>query len=138
MYLVVYTVIVIDKVRHTDVMQEAVSYQKGFCLLEVLVAWCLIVVVALSVFSLEWKSMRHLQAYTLQEVAIIQLNNVAEQLLVANSAVERERTFSVWQHNELTEFPSAKATMDCHDEYCSISLSWFYRSHFSYQLDVRL
>jgi Tfp pilus assembly protein PilV len=119
-------------------MQKVVNKEHGFCLLEVLLAWCVIVAVALSVFSLQWMSVRHLKDYALHEDAIIGVNNLAEQLLVTKSEMSRQQVFSAWKKQVLSQFPQSKAEMNCGNGDCHIVLSWYRSEYYDYALDVWL
>ena len=112
--------------------------QDGFCLLEMLIAWSLVIMVSLAVFSLQCESMQQLQDHRLYQVAIMGASNIAEICHAQKQCDQESHLYQQIHHQLEKQLPHLESVLACDENSCELKLSWFKRHIFHYELAFSL
>ena len=117
---------------------NVLEQQYGFCLLEVLLAWSLVVMVSLAIFTLQSESIQQLQENRLYQVAIQGASNIAEFCHFQKKCDQQNQLYQHILHQIEQQLPNLNSMLSCHNKSCQLKLSWFKRHNFHYELAFSL
>ncbi len=109
-------------------------YQTGFCMLEVLIAWSLVVVVAMLVLSLERESMQQIHEDWLYSQAINIAANLAELCRADEHCYTESMAYHEWVKQAEKKLPQFHTKIVCDDSVCHVKLWWYQKHAYHYQL----
>ena len=103
---------------------RSVDDQVGFCMLEVLIAWSLVVLVTLLVLSLERESIQQIHQDWLYCQAMQAAANFAELYRASPRGVVSSKIYKEWFKQTHHYLPQLQVQFGCDQALCDIRLSW--------------
>jgi|GEM_PF-5990385 len=104
------------------------NFQCGFCLLEVLIASCVLSGLLVSVFVIQCSSIRHIQQYYIQQAIVRAVNNFAETIYGCSNDSCKYHVYSKWQKLPIVSFNNNIFNVDrsftCSDYRCKLDVMW--------------
>lgn len=118
-------------------MQIGLS-QQGMCLLEALLAWLLVVLVALAVFECHRETLLALREDALYQRAILWGANIAESCYGHRSCNLNDQQIISLVRQLKSELPRASVQLHCQDQRCQLSMHWMMNHSRSYAFNFAL
>ena len=103
---------------------NTMRFQHAFVLLEVLLAWAVLMLVLLSWYGWFLSGVKSQQRSWQRTMAIVAASNLLERLQVNQRNVFREREQVLWLANARYILPRLKAAYHCDVLRCQVDLTW--------------
>lgn len=104
--------------------------QAGFCMLEVLIAWSLVVLVTLLVLSLERESIQQIHQDWQYCLAMRAAANLAELYRADPKKVISSTIYQEWFKQSKHQLPQLQVQLSCDQGLCDVDLSWRQGHHY--------
>jgi len=98
--------------------------QRAFSLLEVLIAWLILMVVLLGIVEMQMLALKSVHRSYLKTIATIQLASMYERLRANPTSVARMRERSLWNQQNKILLPKGSGSFQCVQHVCTIQLQW--------------
>tara|TARA_B100001173_G_C15642343_1_gene401784 strand:+ start:72 stop:422 length:351 start_codon:yes stop_codon:yes gene_type:complete len=109
---------------------RGIDDQAGFCMLEVLIAWSLVVLVTLLVLSLERESIQQIHQDWLYCQAMHAAANLAELYRADPKRVISSKIYQEWLKQSNHHLPQLQVQLSCDQGLCDVDLSWRQGHHY--------
>lgn len=100
------------------------SRSYGFSLIEVLVAWLILMTVLLGLLRLQVLALQSAYHNFWQTMAVTQLSNLIERLHANQTDGFRQRELMLWNQQNQKLLPRSRGDLRCHAKICRIELQW--------------
>lgn len=98
--------------------------QKGFALLEVLIAWVLLTVVILGITRLQLNNTRMTAAAYWRSAATVQADVLLQQLRVITDPTIWSETLEKWRRDTARRLPNGRGNYACQSNRCRVQVYW--------------
>lgn len=99
-------------------------------MLEVLIAMLILTVILLGVAKYQLDSLKYIRNSYLNSVALRQINNFFDRLMLSSTDSIRAQEYNRWNQNNLELLPQGHGTYQCHPvtHQCTVTLRWQLKS----------
>ncbi len=105
-------------------MQSPATSEQGFSLIEVLLAWVILLSVLLGLVAVNSNSLRTTTRAYWRSLAAVKIMNMLERLEVNPSRIGIDHQLLLWNKQNQQMLPSGHGYLNCNQNDCEIKMTW--------------